>query len=131
MRTANRTFINRLAAIMTALVLAVTLLGLLMPEPWIGTAVGGRAISRSLQNTAHVLLFATLAASAAAAQREVKPVRILVLVLLLGAGTEWLQQFVGRGSNLEGVLFDLLGAAVGLVVAAGVRRLLLRRASSS
>lgn len=107
---------------MTVLLLAVILLGLLVPEPWIGTAVGGRAISRSLQNTAHVLLFATLAASAAAAQRTFRPTRILVAALVLGAGTEWLQQFVGRGSNLEGVLFDVLGAAAGLVLVAGIRR---------
>ena len=109
------------ATVLSLLVLLAILVGLLSPQTIIYRLTEGRGISHLEQDMAHLALFACLALSLSWA--GVRPRNVLVTVLLLGIGTEWIQQFVGRHSNLEGVVFDLVGAGTGLLCATIIYKL--------
>lgn len=109
------------AIVLSVLVLLALLVCLLSPQPIIHRFTGGIAISHLEQDAAHVALFGFLALFLSWAR--VMPRSVWATALLLGVGTEWVQQFVGRHSNLEGVAFDLVGAGAGLLCASIIHKL--------
>lgn len=109
------------ATVLSLLVLLALLVGLLSPPNVVYRLAGGRVFSQLEHDVAHVALFGCLALCLSWA--GVRPRNVLVTALLLGIGTEWTQQFVGRHSNLEGVVFDLVGAGTGLLCASIIYKL--------
>jgi VanZ family protein len=94
--------------------LAALAVGLFMPGRWATWLSRLAPLGPYDELLIHALLFACVAAALVFAQPwRVKGWHVVVLGLLVGAGTEALQSLVGREAVLGEVGADLLGACLG------------------
>lgn len=75
-----------------------------------------------LDKVAHLLAFAALILPTAWLYPRALFVT-LPMAVLLGAAIELVQPLVGRGRELEDFLMDILGLGIGILLGAGLRRL--------
>jgi|GEM_PF-1069894 len=104
------------------ILLAILTRGLLTPIPaGASQVVGGPDATFWISKVTHVVAYALLAWIATRLPFASR-LRIALLVLLIvhGCATEYLQQFVGRGSSIRDVGLDILGVVLGF--SAGWRR---------
>lgn len=110
--------------LMIGLLIAWTM-ALLTPIPAAAVAaLGGPTPAFWFGKTLHVSVYATLAIMAVLLPLS-RNWRLATLALLImhGGATEYLQQFVGRGSSVKDFGLDSLGICLGTGLALGARRL--------
>lgn len=111
-----------------ALLLAVTLLGLLLPghlvagikdllAPWLGSRPPAEIAGLGADKLVHFMLFCGLAAVLAAARPAFSTLRITAELAVLAFATELLQSYIpGRSASSGDLVADLAGAWLGAML---------------
>ncbi|KAF1695322.1 hypothetical protein CSC64_03485, partial [Pseudoxanthomonas koreensis] len=118
------TWLARAALVLALLVVAVAVLlpntqlaALRVASPWLSHAISRTEMLWPAVDMVHVVMFAAVGLLAALAFPAVRFGRLLLVLFVLAASTEFVQIWVpGRTSSLFEVVLDVVAGAVGLGV---------------
>jgi VanZ family protein len=130
MQAAWLTAVARAILVLALLVVAVAVLlpnsklaTLRSANPWFSNAISRTEELWPAVDMVHVVMFAAVGLLAALAFPTARFVRLLLVMFVLAAATEFVQIWVpGRTSSLFEVLLDVVAGAMGLLVVLAARR---------